>query len=204
LDSFVSALETRPQPQWDVAPVIAWLEAGGLASNREPPYFEPPALPGEGDSIGAEYRRATAAVFAGFRMLRNGDSTRARASLAQAFGVNRDLGANWYPVRGRGSLLDPVQWGMLALARLDRAAGQTEQAKSRLDYGVFTTVVVSARAEMEELRGLIAAERGDTAPASRSLRSFVELWRDADPQFQPRVAAARALLAALDRRPGSE
>jgi hypothetical protein len=38
----------------------------------------------------------------------------------------------------------------------------------------------------------------------RSLRNSAELWRDADSQFQPRVTAARELLARLERRGTNE
>jgi eukaryotic-like serine/threonine-protein kinase len=41
------------------------------------------------------------------------------------------------------------------------------------------------------------AERGDNASAARHAARFVELWQDADAEFQPRVAARRALLRSL-------
>ena len=56
------------------------------------------------------------------------------------------------------------------------------------------------RADAEELRGQIAEQQGDTVAAIRAYRNFTDLWKDADPDLQPRVAAARAVLARLERR----
>jgi hypothetical protein len=55
------------------------------------------------------------------------------------------------------------------------------------------------RADAEELRGRIAEQRGDTTAAIGAYRNLVELWRDADPELQPRVAAARAALGRMER-----
>jgi hypothetical protein len=44
--------------------------------------------------------------------------------------------------------------------------------------------------------------RGDTAKAVEHYRDFIELWKDADPELQPRVKAARdrlRLLSPADR-----
>ena len=40
-------------------------------------------------------------------------------------------------------------------------------------------------------------QRGDTARAVAAYRDFIERWKDADPELQPRVAAARKRLVAL-------
>jgi multidrug resistance efflux pump len=56
------------------------------------------------------------------------------------------------------------------------------------------------RAEAEELLAQIAEQQGDTAGAMRAYGNFVDLWKDADPELQPRVAAARAALARLEGR----
>ena len=44
--------------------------------------------------------------------------------------------------------------------------------------------------------------KGDTAKAEAHYARFVELWKDADPEMQPRVGEARARLASLRRRQG--
>ena len=62
------------------------------------------------------------------------------------------------------------------------------------------TLGMAFRADAEELRGRIAEQRGDTTAAIRGYRNLVDLWRDADPELQPRVAVARAALARLEGR----
>ena len=39
--------------------------------------------------------------------------------------------------------------------------------------------------------------KGDSARAAGHYRRFIDLWKKADPEFQPRVAEARARLAKL-------
>jgi hypothetical protein len=39
--------------------------------------------------------------------------------------------------------------------------------------------------------------KGDTANAVAQYRDFIEFWKNADPELQPRVAAARERLAQL-------
>jgi tetratricopeptide (TPR) repeat protein len=43
----------------------------------------------------------------------------------------------------------------------------------------------------------IYESKGDTANAVAHYREFIELWKDADPELQPRVAAARERLRQL-------
>ena len=47
--------------------------------------------------------------------------------------------------------------------------------------------------------GELYAAKGDRERALRNYRAFIELWRDADPELQPQVAAARGRVAALTR-----
>jgi tetratricopeptide (TPR) repeat protein len=47
--------------------------------------------------------------------------------------------------------------------------------------------------------GDLAAARGDTARATAEYDRLVQLWRDADPELQPRVREVRARLARLAR-----
>ena len=46
--------------------------------------------------------------------------------------------------------------------------------------------------------------KGDTAKAVEQYRAFIDLWKNADPELQPRVAEARRRLAQLTpvERPG--
>jgi tetratricopeptide (TPR) repeat protein len=49
--------------------------------------------------------------------------------------------------------------------------------------------------------GVLHAESGNRDRAIEYLTRFVELWRDADPEFQPFVEDARAQLAELAAEP---
>jgi predicted negative regulator of RcsB-dependent stress response len=59
------------------------------------------------------------------------------------------------------------------------------------------SVGIIFRADADELRGRIALQRGDTAAAITAYRNFVEIWKQADPELQPRVTAARDALVRL-------
>ena len=136
------------------------------------------------------YRDAVHAGLEGLVALQDGDTARARRQLATAWGVG-------YPFGGDESYA-PDRRFALALARLERAAGDLDAAARRLDYARFPNGVLE-RAEFEELRGQIAEQRGDTVAAIRAYGTFIGLWNDADPELQPRVAVARAALARLER-----
>ena len=172
--------------------------------------LQAPALAGwgaaaDGDTAGldsalAELRRreawrpafanALAAGLRGLAALHTGDSLGARRLLAEASEVRQATGAGayWFP---------DVQFQM-DLARLDRHAGDLASASRRL-HDTFLLYGLPYRADAEELRAQIADQQGDTAAAIRSYRNFLDLWQDADPELQPRVAAARAALARLER-----
>ena len=57
-------------------------------------------------------------------------------------------------------------------------------------------------AATHERLGQLFDERGDTEAAAVHYARFVELWEDADPELQPRVAAARSRLEAIVRERG--
>jgi len=132
-----------------------------------------------------------AAVHRGLARLAAGDTAAARAELLAAFPV-RPTGNNLVP----GALFT-LAFGSSMLARLDLAAGATRTAWQRAQDNLFDSGIVSLRAESEELRGMIAERLGDREVAIRGYRNFVALWAQADPELQPRVAAARAALARL-------
>jgi hypothetical protein len=100
---------------------------------------------------------------------------------------------------GAGALWFPDVEFQIELARLERSAGDLGAASRRL-HDTFLLYGLPWRAQAEELRGQIAEQRGDTLAAIRAYRNFTELWKDADPELQPRVAAARAALARLEGR----
>jgi hypothetical protein len=57
-------------------------------------------------------------------------------------------------------------------------------------------------ARTHERLGQLYDERGDLEKAALHLARFVELWEAADPEFQPRVTAARERLEAILRERG--
>lgn len=134
------------------------------------------------------YRAAIAAGLRGLDALRRNDSSAAFAHLLRAYGVQQ---------YGTFFSRDLPPLFALELARLERRRGDLDAATSRLSFGAFATTGVPQRADMEELRAQIAEQKSDTATAIRGWRNFIGLWQDADPELQPRVAAARAALARL-------
>jgi hypothetical protein len=93
-------------------------------------------------------------------------------------------------------LLDIGVHPTLALARLELRLGRPEAAARTL-YGAMTW---DFRALFDELRAQSAEQQHDTTTAGRAYRDFITLWKDADPELQPRVTAARAALARLEPR----
>lgn len=134
------------------------------------------------------YRASQLAGLGGLLDLRRGDSVAARRALIRG-------NSDWIENRGVEALAPGPLFGLLA-ARLDVNAGDLEPAGARL-FETVGSIGPAFRAEAEELRGQIAERRGDRAAAIRAYHNFVELWRDADPELQPRVAAAQAALARL-------
>jgi hypothetical protein len=55
-------------------------------------------------------------------------------------------------------------------------------------------------ARVLERLGQLHDARNDTTRALSYHSRFVDLWKDADPELQPRVAAARRRIAELQRR----
>ena len=88
----------------------------------------------------------------------------------------------------------------LALAQLEAAHGNPATARLYLadlyplnDYTPFI-------GDVEELRARVTLALGDTAAAKTHLKNVIAVWGKADPPLQPRVAAARTLLARLEGR----
>jgi eukaryotic-like serine/threonine-protein kinase len=76
---------------------------------------------------------------------------------------------------------------------------EAQQAWRRVAQDLQTTFWFSLleRARAWERVGIVSDELGDTATALEAYRHFTELWRDADPELQPRVELARERMAAL-------
>ncbi len=94
-----------------------------------------------------------------------------------------------------------------ALGRTAEGLGRREAALAH--YTVIDTLTNSSInspdadwllvARSHALRGALAESLGDTALAGRSYRTFIELWRDADPALRPEVQRARRALAEMQR-----
>jgi tetratricopeptide (TPR) repeat protein/TolB-like protein len=171
------------RPLWASA-VLAWLVAatGAVDSART---AVPRLL------AGGEYPTFRAALtdgLTGLVTLRTGDSLMARRELAQA-------NVAWIEIRNIEEFF-PNPYLAVVMARLDRRAGDLEVAERHLSETIGPIGVVF-RADAEELRGQIAEQRGDTVSAIRAYQNFIELWKSADPELRPRVAAARAAIEKL-------
>jgi tetratricopeptide (TPR) repeat protein len=127
----------------------------------------------------------------GLAALRAGDTVTAHRVLA---GAN----AAWIETRNIERFF-PGPALALEAARLDIQTGNLDAAGRHL-FECNGQVGVMFRAAAEALRGQIAELRGDTASAIRAYRNFIDLWKDADPELQPRVQAARTTVERLRRR----
>jgi tetratricopeptide (TPR) repeat protein len=99
-----------------------------------------------------------------------------------------------------------LRWeARLLLADAHAALGNLEEAIAQYDTLTGTyrlsrldlPVSYPLRPLAHERLGSLYLDVGDTTAAARHLASFIELWRDADPELQPRVEAARRRLAQL-------
>jgi eukaryotic-like serine/threonine-protein kinase len=84
-------------------------------------------------------------------------------------------------------------------------AGMTDSARVQFERYLETPSMERAGQDARFLAGIykrlgeFSEERGDKAGALSNYRRFVELWKDADPELQPRVKAVRDRVAALQK-----
>jgi tetratricopeptide (TPR) repeat protein len=99
-----------------------------------------------------------------------------------------------------------VECAPLNLARAFDAASQGDSAIASIERyltipmgrGVYThSDAYSLRAAAHERLGQLYEARGNAAMAAEHDRAFIELWKNADPELQPRVINARRRLAKL-------
>jgi tetratricopeptide (TPR) repeat protein len=91
------------------------------------------------------------------------------------------------------------------LARAYDAAGKPDSAAVMFESYLSTPAWFKAFAEMDGVRLPAIRERlgqlyegmGNTAKAVENYRAFIELWKNADPELQPRVADAKRRVARL-------
>jgi tetratricopeptide (TPR) repeat protein len=91
------------------------------------------------------------------------------------------------------------------LARAYDAAGKLDSAATMFEQYIATPYWIKADVYLDPLRlpairerlGQIYESLGKTDKAIENYRAFIELWKNADPELQPRVADARKRLARL-------
>jgi tetratricopeptide (TPR) repeat protein len=92
----------------------------------------------------------------------------------------------------------------MAYDRVGRADSAIVWYEAALAQPLFTSMTSGAVWYPIALRRLaeLYEDRGDRDRAIAKYQDFIELWKDADPELQPQVAAARDRLAALVGEPG--
>ena len=91
------------------------------------------------------------------------------------------------------------------LARAFDAAGMADSAAAMFERYLSTPYWLKPELELDPVRvpaiherlGQLYEARGEATKAAEHYRSFIELWKSADPELQPRVADARRRLARL-------
>jgi tetratricopeptide (TPR) repeat protein len=85
-----------------------------------------------------------------------------------------------------------------ALGQLDEAVAQYDTLTGTYRLSLYDLAVsYPLRPLAHERLGSLYLQVGDTVAAARHLSEFIELWKDADPELQPRVESARLALRAL-------
>jgi tetratricopeptide (TPR) repeat protein len=128
--------------------------------------------------------------FRAWLALAEGDANRALAELRQqpTDGCPRCLPAEF------AHLFDAMGQADSAIARYEQYLGTPS------NFQLFLDALV--RAPAHETLGQLYDEKGDLENAALHYAQFVELWEDADPELQPRVAAARVRLEEIVRERG--
>jgi tetratricopeptide (TPR) repeat protein len=173
------------------------LTAGWWAAVRQPPDSAEIILRKlETDRPWADSAKAaaTAVALRGILALRAADTARALQLLTQARSNHK---RNASPTR----MTTPGAWLGLKLAQLHAARGDYGAARLNLADVYPANYYAPFIGDAEELRARVALATGDTAAAKVSLRKVIGVWENADAVLQPRVAAARAMLARLPDRP---
>jgi tetratricopeptide (TPR) repeat protein len=131
----------------------------------------------------------------GLAAARRGDTTGALSRLHEALTF----------MNVEGGLLNGI-WTRFVLeaGRIELATGDYALASQRVvaAHGMAASGGISPSttyvADFQELRAKVAEARGDTADAREAWRQVIAIWRNADSELQPRVAAAREALKHLN------
>jgi tRNA A-37 threonylcarbamoyl transferase component Bud32/tetratricopeptide (TPR) repeat protein len=95
--------------------------------------------------------------------------------------------------------------GLFSLGRAFDAAGRADSAAAMFERYLSTPFWARGSVDLDPVRVPAIRERlgqlyenlGKPDKAAENYRTFIELWKNADPELQPRVAAARQRLAKL-------
>jgi tetratricopeptide (TPR) repeat protein len=145
-----------------------------------------------GPWAGRSKTRAIVTGLRGFVALRAGDTAAALDSLARA---RHEDTRDPHPLRA----LYPSASLALLHAQIEAARGNYSRARMLLADVYPINDYVPFIGDAEETRATVALALGDTAAAKVHLRKMIAVWDNADPPLQPRVAAARATLARLEK-----
>jgi tetratricopeptide (TPR) repeat protein len=136
------------------------------------------------------------------------------------FGSERDAWLRFEVARGSGRPEEALEafrtlppdtcrpCTQLEIARLFDAMGRADSARAYYESYLETPynfrIFVDARnlADVHERLGQLSDERGDLENAALHYARFVELWKNADPELQPRVRAAQARLEEIVKERG--
>jgi tetratricopeptide (TPR) repeat protein len=134
-----------------------------------------------------------------------GDRARVRGYTALAAGRYDDALANLRDADRQFAMTERV--GAITLAQAfdlagkpDSAIAYFERAVAAKDYSLAADT--HFRAGSYKRLGELYEAKGDTAKAESNYQKFIELWKDADPELQPKVRDARDRLARLRRGRG--
>jgi tetratricopeptide (TPR) repeat protein len=140
--------------------------------------------------------------------LASSDAERARmqASLAMA-AARYDDAVREFHAADRGLAFRFERQALVGLAHAFDLAGKPDSAmhyyQQYLDYpDPFIDIDALFLAGTHKRLGELYEARGDSAKAESNYAKFVELWKDADPELQPKVREVRARLAQLRRQHG--
>lgn len=170
--------------------VLAWWSAArGPADSAEAVFRRLENRPWPDSAMGA----AVARGLRGFLALRQGDTNRARVLLVRAR-------SNQMRRSVPNRFVLPSTFLALTLAEIDAARGDWSAARLHLAdvYPLYEHVPFIGDAQ--ELRAKVALALGDSTAAKAHLRNFIAVWEKADPVVQPRVEAARIMLARFEAR----
>ena len=134
-----------------------------------------------------------------------GSSAVARAVVALAENRPKDAAALFAEADEKGDL-GPAQIGAWRAKSLD-LANEPDSAIAQFErYLSLPDPLLSTRrddfAGTHRRLGELYDAKGNTAKAIEHYEAFVELWKDADTELQPKVAAAKARIAVLRRKSG--